>query len=312
MKPAGYVNLLLVLALAGACVLIGIFRFNPERRNPYWINDMVDSPAYGDQSANPVLPHGQTLQPPPEGSVARGIEPLPYRAGSDEDMEFAGDELHTPLAARSPAVLARGREMFDRMCAVCHGPRGAGDGPIVAHGFPQPPNLLASHARGLPDGSVFYKITYGGAIMPAYAAQVPRKDRWTAIAWLRELQRTNKAPVEKLPPGASGPGWGLIGKSDCLACHTLDHKLVGPAYQDVAKRYARDPKAVAILVQKVKAGGSGVWGTVKMTPHPALAEDQITEMVKAILGLRPGAAALAPASAAPATAPVSPPAPGKP
>jgi len=224
-------------------------------------------------------------------------------------MEFAGDELHSPLSDRSPEVLARGREIFDRMCAVCHGAKGAGDGPVVVHGFPQPPNLLGSHTRSLPDGSVFYKLTYGGAIMPSYAAQVTRRDRWTAIAYLRELQRRNKAPVEKLPPGATGPGWGLIGKSDCLACHTIDHKLVGPAYMDVAKRYGRDPNAVATLVQKVKAGGSGVWGTVKMAPHPALAEDQIAEMVKAILGLRPGAAALTPAPAAPGAAPAAVPGP---
>lgn len=320
MAPRGFVNLLLLAALAVACVVIGYFRFDPARRHPYLINDMVDSPAYEDEGENPVLPNGQTMQLPPPGAVPHGLRPLPYRAGSDEDMDRAGRDLRNPRSGA--AATARGQEVFDRMCAVCHGPQGAGDGPVVSHGFPPPPNLMGSHTRGLADGALFYKITYGGSIMPAYASQVTRADRWASILWLRRLQATHAAPKEAV--GGSGPGWDLIAKADCLACHAVDHKMVGPAYLDVAKKYAGDATALARLVKKVKTGGGGVWGTVVMAPHPKLTDDQISVMVQAILAAKPGggpaktkedeedaADYVAPAAPAPAPAPApAAPAPG--
>ncbi|MBU1237104.1 MAG: c-type cytochrome [Gammaproteobacteria bacterium] len=76
----------------------------------------------------------------------------------------------------------------------------------------------------------------------------------------------------------------LAKKSNCLACHTVDKKLVGPAYADVAKKYAGDKGAEAKLVQKVKKGGSGVWGSVPMPPNSAVKDEDIKTLVKWILG----------------------------
>lgn len=59
----------------------------------------------------------------------------------------------------------------------------------------------------------------------------------------------------------------LAKKFNCLACHTEDKKLVGPAYIDVAKKYKGDGGAEAKLIAKVKAGGSGVWGAIPMPPN---------------------------------------------
>ena len=83
----------------------------------------------------------------------------------------------------------------------------------------------------------------------------------------------------------------LIGSSDCTTCHRL-HKdapgaAIGPAYSDVAAKYA--PAAdttVNRLVKKIIAGGSGVWGAIPMTPHPALKEADVKEMVEYILTLK--------------------------
>lgn len=63
---------------------------------------------------------------------------------------------------------------------------------------------------------------------------------------------------------AAPNGLALAGKYNCLACHAADHKIVGPAYKDVAAKYKGDKGAVAKLMAKVKAGGSGVWGPVPM------------------------------------------------
>lgn len=79
--------------------------------------------------------------------------------------------------------------------------------------------------------------------------------------------------------------------SDCFSCHAVDHKLVGPAYQDVAKRYAGKGGAeIQTLVQKISKGGSGNWGDVPMTPHPQLSDADLTAMVTWILSIKPGAA----------------------
>jgi len=59
----------------------------------------------------------------------------------------------------------------------------------------------------------------------------------------------------------------LTKKYNCQACHTLDKKLVGPSFKDVAKKYAGDKSAQQKLEQKVKTGGGGVWGPIPMPPN---------------------------------------------
>lgn len=64
----------------------------------------------------------------------------------------------------------------------------------------------------------------------------------------------------------------LAQKNACMACHAVDKKLVGPAYADVAKKYAGQKDAEAALAQSIKAGGSGKWGPVPMPAQAALSE----------------------------------------
>ena len=75
----------------------------------------------------------------------------------------------------------------------------------------------------------------------------------------------------------------LAKKSNCMSCHLVDKKLVGPAYQDVAKKYASDKDAVKKLTEKVKKGGKGIWGEVPMPPNPAVKDADIETLVKWIL-----------------------------
>lgn len=83
----------------------------------------------------------------------------------------------------------------------------------------------------------------------------------------------------------------LIGASDCTTCHRLNKQSsgasIGPAYSDVAAKYS--PAAdttVDRLVKKIISGGSGIWGTVPMTPHPALKPEDVKTMVTYILSLK--------------------------
>lgn len=79
----------------------------------------------------------------------------------------------------------------------------------------------------------------------------------------------------------------LAKKSNCLSCHTPDKALVGPSFQDIAKRYANDKAAEARLVEKVKKGGSGVWKdqgiTVPMPPNSTVKDADIKTLVKWVL-----------------------------
>jgi len=76
----------------------------------------------------------------------------------------------------------------------------------------------------------------------------------------------------------------LAQKYNCLACHSVDKKLVGPAYQDVAKKYKGDKSAEAKLIAKVKSGGSGVWGQIPMPPNNVTDADAKT-LVEWVLSL---------------------------
>lgn len=78
-------------------------------------------------------------------------------------------------------------------------------------------------------------------------------------------------------------GKELIAKNDCLTCHKDTEKLVGPAYKDVAAKYASDPNAIEGLAEKVMKGGTGVWGQVPMAAHPNLSKEDAVALVKYIM-----------------------------
>jgi len=82
-------------------------------------------------------------------------------------------------------------------------------------------------------------------------------------------------------------GLELISKSDCFTCHQIDEKLTGPPYREVANKYAGMPDTIVThLAGKVISGGSGVWGQIIMTPHPALSQADAETMVRYILLLK--------------------------
>lgn len=86
------------------------------------------------------------------------------------------------------------------------------------------------------------------------------------------------------PALAATEGETLMKTKGCAACHTVDKKLVGPAYKDVAKKYTEAD--VPKLVEKVKKGGVGVWGPVPMPPNPQVADADIEKIVRWILTLK--------------------------
>lgn len=80
-------------------------------------------------------------------------------------------------------------------------------------------------------------------------------------------------------------GLALIGSSDCLTCHKLTEKLVGPSYQEVSNRYTANPDTINMLATKIIAGGAGKWGLAAMTPHPQISKEDAVQMVKYVLAV---------------------------
>lgn len=78
----------------------------------------------------------------------------------------------------------------------------------------------------------------------------------------------------------------LAQKNACLSCHGVDKKIVGPAYKEVAKKYAGDKTAQAKLVAKVKAGGKGVWGEIPMPPNPQVKTEDAQKIIAWVLSLK--------------------------
>jgi len=79
----------------------------------------------------------------------------------------------------------------------------------------------------------------------------------------------------------------IMTKSACAACHTLDKKLVGPPYKEVAAKYRGNAKAAELMAQKVRAGGVGVWGQIPMPPNPKekISDEDLKKLVGWLLAL---------------------------
>lgn len=101
------------------------------------------------------------------------------------------------------------------------------------------------------------------------------KAAWMGVVAASVLLLAGTAQADK--------GEDLAKKSGCLACHAVDKKIVGPAYKEVAAKYKGDSGAEAKLVEKVKKGGSGVWGQIPMPPNAAVKDEDIKTLVKWVL-----------------------------
>ena len=93
------------------------------------------------------------------------------------------------------------------------------------------------------------------------------------------------------PAETRSEGKQLAQGSDCFSCHAVDHKVVGPAFGEVASRYAGRAGVESRLIASIKDGGSGHWGDVPMTPHPKLSDEQTRKLVDWILSLKGEASA---------------------
>lgn len=133
------------------------------------------------------------------------------------------------------------------------------------------------------DGSM-YVLEYGSAWYDGKDGKL-KKVTYSATPIVEEQQ---KAPDPRLAGlKEKHPGTRLLAESNCISCHQTQVASVGPRYVDVADRYRNNKDAEKELIQKVIKGGGGVWGQIPMPPNPQYNEEQVSQMIDAILGLQP-------------------------
>ena len=101
-------------------------------------------------------------------------------------------------------VIERGQERFNVYCSPCHGRLGIGDGMIVRRGYRKPPSYHIDRLRQVPNGYIYDVISHGFGAMPDYAAQIPPRDRWAIVAYVRALQLSQNASINDVPANARG------------------------------------------------------------------------------------------------------------
>ena len=103
-------------------------------------------------------------------------------------------------------------------------------------------------------------------------------------------QPTSTAPVAgvaEVPQTSSLAGQALVQASDCLRCHGMDRRYVGPSFRQIADRYREQPDAANYLARKIREGSVGVWSRTVMPRHPQVTEAQSSDMARWLLSLPP-------------------------
>lgn len=130
---------------------------------------------------------------PANGTIKRG-ELFPYTLPNDSNGYKMSAAVKNPLDSVSKEELAEAGRLFNINCAVCHGEKGTGNGPIAGK-IGAVANLTQDIYVAMADGTMFHSITYGKNNMGSYASQLSRKQRWTIVKYIRTLQPKAAAPA---------------------------------------------------------------------------------------------------------------------
>ncbi len=158
---------------------------------------MAVQPSYRPLAPSDFFRDGMSARPRVPGTVARGEADDTSFLVTGKVNGQDGDGFPFPITM---AVMNRGQERFNIYCSECHGRLGDGNGMIPSRGYRRPPSYHTPALRAAKSGHFFDVITNGFGVMPAYAAQIPVRDRWAIIAYIRALQRSENGSIDDLPP----------------------------------------------------------------------------------------------------------------
>jgi mono/diheme cytochrome c family protein len=188
--------------LAASLALAGCTEVENAMASVDILNFMRESPAFDPYEA-PREPPARSV--PVEGPGEMWEPPL---ENTDAALRAWGDTMSNPLPM-DDAVLARGAEVFQTYCAVCHGVGGEGDGPLVGVGkLPFATNLMLPTTVDRSDGYLYGIVRVGRGLMPSYR-RIPPSQRWAVVHYVRHLQQGGD-PIEVQLPGTVQPGMDAL------------------------------------------------------------------------------------------------------
>ncbi len=189
--------------LALVCFASCLLAFGCQRQQSFVepepsLERMLEQPRVDPFERSPFYQDGMAMRRPPSGAIAveRKIGDPRVDTGTDKGAVVE----RVPIEV-DRALLARGRERFEILCAACHGITGDGES-VVAENMDQrkPPSLHEERIRAFPAGRLYRVIQVGYGLMPSYAWQLSVEERWAVVAYVRALQLSRHAQVAALPP----------------------------------------------------------------------------------------------------------------
>jgi mono/diheme cytochrome c family protein len=156
-------------------------------------------PVFSFMRNSPAIDPYEAPRPAPYGSVPYGSpagESLGPTEASEEGLNALAGRITSPFTRGDTTAMRVGQLMFERHCAVCHGPQGKGNGPILGQGkFPFAPDLTLPVTRARSDGYIYAVIRAGRGLMPSYGPRTNHLERWAIVEYVRSLSGAAPAPA---------------------------------------------------------------------------------------------------------------------
>jgi len=192
-----------------AAMVIAVAGCSDVKRTPgtVYMPDMANSRAYETYSTNPVFADGRTSQGPVAGTMKRGDD-YPVHIEMDKVGDtanyFASRSLQNPIASLTAEQMKETERVYLINCGICHGAKLDGNGPLWKDGdgpYPSKPATLVGDAKyeAMPEGQMFYSLTYGKNLMGSYASQLTAKQRWEVITYIKIKQGKIKQADAQAP-----------------------------------------------------------------------------------------------------------------
>lgn len=206
-------------------------------------------------------------------SLARAHGDVTPQAVDVSTLKPLGDQKRDENPYRGDQEAIRvGTSAYNQNCARCHGLEAISGG-------------IAPDLRKLDidketdiyfrDSVLRGKVRNGAVYMPPFEGILSQEAIWAIRSYLDTRHEVAAAPANEMEV--------LAKKSNCLSCHAVDTRGVGPAYREIARKYAKDKNAEAKLLAKVKKGGAGNWGKVPMPPMASVPEYDLKALIKWIM-----------------------------
>lgn len=203
-------SVITVLAAAAAIVSCSDVKRTPGH---VYMPDMAYSRAYETYADHSNLGKAgiNYTNMPVAGTVARGEE-MPFHLGKDKTGDsanyVASKLVKSPIESWAPGDSSESERLYLINCAICHGTKIDGNGPLYKGGdgpYPVKPAALATDAKyvAMPEGQMFYSVTYGKNMMGSYASQLSRKQRWMVIRYIKDVQKAASASSAAPAAGAA-------------------------------------------------------------------------------------------------------------